>query len=261
MSPNDIPEQLEQLLFEAFNGGPGSPEERRLKDFLQEHPQWEGEWQTYLSLRRGLNHLQEISAPSRTTRLKILASARQNIQPSLPARKGWRWFFSQPVVAVATVLLVIGVGIYSRHVLKETGKGPESRTQLKSRETTETTQFKPAQPRLQAVPAKKKISPLPAPPTTETDFPLKAMAPPPPSPPRPAPEVKALAPSPSGGAGLPTDGSQAPSPPNYQGLLAQAKTHIKQGDCATALNLLREARGLQDTAEVRQLIFRCEKAK
>lgn len=282
MSP--IQKDIEQKMDEAFAAGPGSAEERDLLKFLTEHPEYHPLWKEYQTLRRGMILLKDQTGPSEITRARIQRLSREHLQKTAHTGRGWRWLLSQPVVAAATVLLVVGFGIYSQYLLKE-----EKRLE-------------------QTLPATEKLkmsTPEAAPPAPVSKPNVRSVTQPPP--PVPA-KKKAAEPKPNlfqtptdagtaGGAGFKetakdeapsekapaalererqqeSEGAVAPGaapvaapelkaqraapPSSYDRLLAQAKDKIASGDCPAAMKLLLEAQKLENTEEVRNLIHQCE---
>jgi hypothetical protein len=275
MSPIDRQNEIEQRMDEAFAAGPDSREERALIAFLAEHPEYQSLWEEYQTLRRGMGVLQARAAPSEMTQARIRQASRERLQRADPSRRGWRWILSQPMIAAATVLLVVGFGIYSQYLLRETKNVEPPLPALEKRALPTTTQP------VQIFEKKKLRSPTPF---------NEAAPAPPPAPEPSAPEAFAPALDSTGGAGVMrslSEGSapatappsrdqeekggmapsvgpelkaqqvQAPSP--FQRLIAQAKVKIAAQDCPGALNLLKEAQKTEDTPEVRALIKQCEK--
>jgi hypothetical protein len=267
VSPIERQEDIEQRMDEAFSAGPGSKEEQALSALLSEHPEYQALWKEYQNLRQGMDILQTNSVPSELTGARIRHAARGRLKKAVPNRRGWRWLLSQPLVAAATVLLVVGFGFYSQYLWRE------------SKKTELPTQKLPVQ--------EEPSPPTPSQGSAATEkFKLEWEAPPPP---KPAP-TNALAPQSSqpialpkitapttptgaGGAGLaepsvPADEAvqrQAPelkaqrvSPKSpYDVLLSEAKDKITAQDCPAALKLLAEAQKIKNTDEVKKLMAQC----
>lgn len=289
MSPDDRLNNIEQRMDEAFAAGPGSKEEQELLLFLFQHGEYQSLWREYQTLRKGMDMLQATGAPSEMTRARIRHVARERLKTLPTGKRGWRRLLSQPVVAAATVLLVVGFGIYSQYLFRQERKIEQKlptteQGYLPGSKPVETLgqpkQVQEAKPEL--APAKK-ITPAekfkqespPAPVAPE------ALAPAPASKPASAKATAPQTPAGAAGSGLmqpleqreraadsaaepaqavtPELKAQRITPPSrYELLLSQAKEKITARDCPGALKLLKEAQQLEDTPEIHELFKKCE---
>jgi hypothetical protein len=265
MSPIDRLNEIEQQMDEAFTAGPGSKEEEALVVFLASHPEYQPLWQEYQNLRSGMTTLAVKETPSEVTRARIRHAAHERLKTVAKGKRGWRWLMSQPLVAAATVLLVVGVGIYSQHLLREEKKAEQK---LPTMEPGQSSAGKPAQDLEEPLLKFRKALPPEAEAPTEKfkfEFPTA----------QPSPAKAIAPPTPASGAGSERAGGTASEPPpaaapelkaqrlappsRYELLVSQAKEKIAAQDCPAALKLLQEAQHIQDTTELQALIKKCQK--
>lgn len=113
-------EQIIELMDMTFSEGPEAPVYQELQVILAEQPEYQALWEEYLSLKRGMDALEQESAPLELTDARVLKAAREKTKKGATPKvsRGWRILLSQPLVAAATVVLIIGVGVYSQVWMK-----------------------------------------------------------------------------------------------------------------------------------------------
>lgn len=124
---NDHPtrDKIQELMEEAFMEGPEAPVYAELQKVLKENPEYLPLWEEFLSVRKAMGILEANSQPLELVTARVRQSARKNLEAGqggakkTKISKGWRFLLSQPVVAAATVAVIVGVGIYSQFWLKE----------------------------------------------------------------------------------------------------------------------------------------------
>lgn len=275
-------EKMTALMDEAFSASPGDPVHEKLRRILGENPEFNPLWQEYQVLRKGMETWAQEAGPSELTRARILRKAAGK---RLRISHAWRILLSQPVVAAATVLLIVGVGIYSHYWMKQQSETPTPTLQdgiglekvLKEEAAPKAApppQPETARPRQQPAPQtfKPKKKPLAAPPSSIPEKALRAQP--------GAGTVAAPAPTPQGTLDQAAPAEAAPigegkarfryepsraaemekkeASPRWQKLITQAKGKMKTGDYATALKLLREAEQIQSSPELEKLIQECQ---
>jgi len=110
---------------EAFLAGPDTTAYLELQKVLKENPEYQSLWEKYLQLRQTLQSMEEEPSPSELVAARIRKAAREHLatrdkQQKIPKlSRAWSFILSQPFVAAATVVLIIGVGIYSQIGIKE----------------------------------------------------------------------------------------------------------------------------------------------
>lgn len=113
--------ELIEKFDEAFARGPNAPLPPELAKLIAENSRAKELWEEYLQLREGMALLEESQSVSEINRARILQAARQNT--TRPARlsigRGWRFLLSQPMVAAATVVFVLGFGIYAHYWMRD----------------------------------------------------------------------------------------------------------------------------------------------
>lgn len=103
-----------------FAGELSQVDQADLEEHLKVCPECASLWEEYLQIRRGMDHLESLSEPSEWSQAVVRKAAQQKLtdRRKIKMGGGWRVLLSQPVVAAATVVLIIGVGIYSQVWLK-----------------------------------------------------------------------------------------------------------------------------------------------
>jgi hypothetical protein len=279
-------EKVVALMDEAFSASPGDPVHEKLRRILEEKPEFNPLWQEYRLLRKGMESWSQEAGPSEMTRERILKKAARGIPgKKLRLSHAWRLLLSQPVVAAATVLLIVGVGIYSHYWVKQ-----QTETQTpplqdgigleKVMEEEAPPKHPPPSPPEPARPRQQPMTQIPKPKrkpqaAPSSSIPEKALRVQPgagtgaaPAPPPSQDTLDRAAPTEAApmGEGL-TQFRVEPSragetekkevSPKWQKLISQAKRKMKAGDYAAALKLLREAEQIQSGPELEKLIQEC----